>query len=263
VSGDGAFEDEMEFLRRTPADDDLAAFAAAVRVTLLDEPDRTAFATLVPRLAETARASAAEGADRGGTTERRPAARRPRWAPALRVAIAIALVPLLTAGLAVAGVKLPAAADDAFESVGVELPNQAASDDGGDAAPGAEDGGSEAPGATATGRDNAAEKSGQGQSKSNPAREGGRANGTNGRGRALGKRGLAPGQLKPKKNGGSEGNGNAIGRTDSTPPGQAKAKAEKGSSRSAGGSAKGDGVATGGGKAKGSGKLKSGKLKSK
>jgi hypothetical protein len=256
MSGDGAFEDEMELSgRRKPADDDLAAFAQAVRVTLLDEPDRTASATLVPRLAETARASAADGADRGGTTKRRPAARRPRWAPALRVAIAIALVPLLTAGLAVAGVKLPAVADDAFESVGVELPNQAASDDGGDAASGAEDGGSEEPGAT--GQDNAPEKRGQGQSKSNPAREGGRANGTNGRGRALGKRGLAPGQLKPKKTGGSQGNGNAIGRTDSTPPGQAKAKPEKGSGGSAGGSDKG------GGKAKGQGKLNSDKVKSK
>jgi hypothetical protein len=256
MNGNGAFEDEMELSgRRKPADDDLAAFAQAVRVTLLDEPDRTAFATLVPRLAETARASAADGADRGGTTKRRPPARRRRWAPVLRVAIAIALVPLLTAGLAVAGVKLPAAADDAFESVGVELPNQAASDDGGDAAPGAEDGGSEEPGAT--GQGNAAEKRGQGQSKSNPAREGGRANGTNGRGRALGKRGLAPGQLKPKKTGGSQGKGNAIGRTDSTPPGRAKAKPEKGSAGSAGGSAKG------GGKAKGRGKLKSDKVKSK
>jgi hypothetical protein len=256
MNGNGAFEDEMELSgRRKPADDDLAAFAQAVRVTLLDEPDRTAFATLVPRLAETARASAADRADRGGTTKRRPPARRRRWAPALRVAIAIALVPLLTAGLAVAGVKLPAVADDAFESVGVELPNQAASDDGGDAAPGAEDAGSAAPGATTTGQDNAAEKRGQGQSKSNPASEGGRANGTNGRGRALGRRGLAPGQLKPKKTGGSEGNGNAIGRTDSTPPGQAKAKKDS--------SGSGAGSATGGAKAKGSGKVQSDTVKSK
>jgi hypothetical protein len=244
VSGNGAFEDEMEFLgRQKPADDELAAFAQAVKATLLVEPDRAAAADLIPRLAEAARASA--GADRADrvTTRRRPAARR-RWMPLARVGIAIALVPLLSAGLAFAGVSLPGPANDAFESVGVELPNQAAPDgDDDSAAPGAEDG--ETDEAGSTGQDNAAEKRGHGKSKSNPAREGGRANGTNGRGRALGKRGLAPGQLKPKQTGGSQGSGNAVGRTGSTPPGQAKVKPEKKSTSPGGGSDKGAGAAKG------------------
>jgi hypothetical protein len=236
VSGNGAFEDEMDLLRRQkPADDELAAFAQAVKTTLLTEPDRAAAADLIPRLAEAARA---HRSDRVPTRERPPAARR-SWMPIARVGIAIALVPLLSAGLAFAGVSLPGPANDAFESVGVELPNQAApdGDDDSGAAPGAEDG--ETDEAGSTGQGNAAEKRGHGKSKSNPAREGGRANGKNGQGRALGKRGLAPGQLKPKKTGGSQGSGNAVGRTGSTPPGQAKVKPEKKSTSSRGGSGKG------------------------
>jgi hypothetical protein len=232
VNGNGAFENEMDFFRRQkPADDELAAFARAVKVTLLEEPDRTAVADLIPRLAETARASAA-----AAPTKERPVAARRGWAPVLRVAIAVALVPLLSAGLAFAGVSLPGPANDAFETVGVELPNQAASSEEDDTgtATGDEDGATDEAGDE--GPANAAEKRGHGKSKSNPAREGGRANGKNGRGRALGKRGLAPGQLKPKT--GGQGNGNAVGKTGSTPPGQAKDKPAKGSDGSGGGSGK-------------------------
>jgi hypothetical protein len=239
VSGNGAFEDEMDLLRRqNPADDELAAFAQAVKTTLLVEPDWAVAADLTPRLAEAARASArTDRADRV-PTRARPATARRRWMPIARVGIAIALVPLLSAGLAFAGVSLPGPANDAFESVGVELPNQAApdGDDDSGAAPGTEDG--ETDEAGPTGQGNAAEKRGHGKSKSNPAREGGRANGKNGQGRALGKRGLAPGQLEPKT-GGSQGNGNAARRTGSTLPGQAKVKPEKKSTSSGGGSGKG------------------------
>jgi hypothetical protein len=53
-----------------------------------------------------------------------------------RIAIAVAAIPALFAGLAVAGVKLPGPADSAFESVGIELPNQEADgDEQGTAAP--------------------------------------------------------------------------------------------------------------------------------
>jgi hypothetical protein len=241
VSGNGAFEDEMDLSRRQkPADDELAVFAQAVRVTLLEEPDGTASsAYLIPRLAEAARASAA--ADRGAM-RKRPAAARSGWAPVLRVAIAIALVPLLSVGLAFAGVNLPGPANDAFETVGVELPNQAAPDDEDDSGTGTstQDEGTGEPGAE--GLSNAAEKRGHGKSKSNPAREGGRANGTNGRGRALGKRGLAPGQTKPKRSSdGSDGNGTAVGKYGLTAPGQAKDKPAKRSIGSGGGSGKGGG----------------------
>jgi hypothetical protein len=246
VSGNGAFEDEMDLIRRhKPEDDELAAFSAAVRATLLEHPDRAATRLLVPRLAEEARAAAQREDRRAGLDGMRVRHRQVggRWWPALRVGIAIALVPLLSAGLAVAGVKLPGPADEAFESIGVELPNQAASDDENGGGTSAEDGEAEEPAAS---QGNAAEQRGHGKSKTNPAREGGRANGTNGRGRALGKRGVAPGQLKPKKTGG--GQGNAVGQTGATPPGQAKDKAQKGSS--GGGSAKG-GKKTGHAKGKG------------
>jgi hypothetical protein len=233
VNGNGAFENEMDsFRRQKPTDDDLAAFARAVKVTLLEEPDRTAVADLIPRLAETARASAA-----AAPTKERPVAARRGWAPVLRVAIAVALVPLLSAGLAFAGVSLPGPANDAFETVGVELPNQAASEEDDDgAATGADEGGADEPGDEGLSN---AEKRGHGKSKSNPARAGGRANGKNGRGRALGKRGLAPGQTKPKRSAdGSQGRGNAVGRTGTTPPGKAKDKPAKGSDGSGGGSGK-------------------------
>jgi hypothetical protein len=246
VSGNGAFEDEMDLLhRQNPADDELAAFAQAVKTTLLIELDPAAASDMIPRLAEAARASAAADL---APTRKRPAAARRRWISIVRVGIAIALVPLLSAGLAFAGVSLPGPANDAFESVGVELPNQAAPDEEGNAgdATGGDDGATGEAGDEGTG--NAAEKRGHGKSKSNPAREGGRANGTNGRGRALGKRGLAPGQLKPKT-GGGQGNGNAVGRTGSTPPGQAKVKPEK-KSTSSGGSAKGAGKGKGAAKGK-------------
>jgi hypothetical protein len=45
---------------------------------------------------------------------------------AARVGIAVALIPLVLAGLAFAGVTVPGAARSAFHSVGITLPNQPA-----------------------------------------------------------------------------------------------------------------------------------------
>jgi hypothetical protein len=159
------------------------------------------------------------------------APRRRRLALAARIAFAVALLPLLSAGLAVAGVTLPGPAQSAFERVGIELPNQAG---GGEATDDDGDGGTDDPEADdkakpgepgAKGRQNAAEKRGHGKDKTNPAREGGRAIGTQGKGRGLGKRGLAPGQSNPNRGGsgrnGGGGNGKAVGKTDTAPPGQA------------------------------------------
>jgi len=50
-----------------------------------------------------------------------------------RVGIAAALLPLLIAGLAFAGVTVPDPARSAFDSVGVELPNQPADEGPGEA----------------------------------------------------------------------------------------------------------------------------------
>ena len=60
----------------------------------------------------------------------RPRARRfrlllPRLVAVARVTAVVALVPLLFAGLAVAGVSLPEPARNAFEAVGVDSPQPA------------------------------------------------------------------------------------------------------------------------------------------
>ena len=212
MSGNGAFEDEMELLRRTRhPDEELTAFAEAVRSTLVDPPNPASAALLVPRLAETARASAPTPSV---AVKSRPRRRR---AIASRVAVVVASIPLLFAGLAFAGVRLPGPADSAFESVGVELPNQAADRE---SSAGSTPGGSEAGEPGRRGLDNAAEKRGHGKEKSNKARERGRGHGAQGNGRALGKRGLAPGNAyghsKPKGGGGGTGQGSGTQKSTSS-----------------------------------------------
>lgn len=217
MSRDRAFGDEMDFLGQRRDGDELAAFARAARTALLVAPDPALTATLAPRLAEAARVSAAR-ADTTTAVMRRPVRRRTQLVA--RVAIAAAALPVLSAGLAFAGVELPGPAKDAFERLGIELPNQtenAVSDENPPAAPAGL-----GTGDSADGKAQANGKRGHGKQKGNPARDRGRGNGKQGRGRALGKRGLAPGH--------STSTGRAVGRTDSTPSGQAKEPPGKGSS---------------------------------
>ena len=110
MNGDGAYEGEMN---------DVATFMTALRAALPTQPDPRLSADLVPRLAETARAATIEAETRA--TRR---SRRPRLGLLVRIGIALAAVPLLFAGLAVAGVTVPEPARDAFDRVGIELPNQ-------------------------------------------------------------------------------------------------------------------------------------------
>lgn len=246
MSYDDAFQDEMGFLRRPERDPELAEFAGAVRAALLP-PKAPGSALIVPRLAEAARASAP--AVTAPVATRAPAPRR-RLGLAARIAFAVALLPLLSAGLAVAGVKLPGPAQSAFESIGIELPNQAddaaqnpnrGGEDGGEGEKADDASGTPAePGAT--GRENAAEKRGHGREKSNPGREKGR--GGVQQGQVPGNSDQAPGHTKPLP---EQSSGKAIGKTDGTPPGQAKkplkpVKPDKGSGStgSRGGSAQGD-----------------------
>jgi hypothetical protein len=104
VSGNGAYPDEMS---------EVVLFRDALRAAVPTQPDRELAATLVPRLAATARSSTIEA-------ETRTSSRRPLVA----VAIAVVLIPLILAGLAVAGVTVPRPARDAFDSIGISLPNQ-------------------------------------------------------------------------------------------------------------------------------------------
>jgi hypothetical protein len=110
VNGNGAYEGEMN---------EVALFQSALRVAVPTQPDARLGRDLVPRLAQAARGSMVQA-------ETRAARRRPhsRLALVARVGIAVALIPLVLAGLAFAGVKVPEAARSAFDSVGITLPNQ-------------------------------------------------------------------------------------------------------------------------------------------
>ena len=110
MSGYGAYEGEMN---------DAALFMSALRAAVPAQPDPRLGADLVPRLAEAARASTIEAETHA--VGRRP---RSRLAAVVRVGIAVAAVPLVLAGLAFAGVTVPQPARTAFDSVGIELPNQ-------------------------------------------------------------------------------------------------------------------------------------------
>jgi hypothetical protein len=178
VSPEGAYEGEMN---------DVAQFMTSLRAAAVAEPDPRIGADLVPRLAEIARASTIEAETRA--TRRRP---RSRLRMLARVGIAVAAVPLLLAGLAYAGVTLPEPAQNAFDRLGLELPNQA----GGNNSAGASDEDSSVSGTT---KDTTV----SGQGNSHAAHQHALQQRQKARGKALGHE-----------------RGKAIGLNESTPPGQ-------------------------------------------
>ena len=108
MSPNGAYPDEMDAVVPT-------------------RPDPEVRTLLVPRLAEVARVATLEAETHArdrATPDRVSPQPRSRRALVARVAVAVALVPLALAGLAFARVAVPAPARDAFESVGITLPNQ-------------------------------------------------------------------------------------------------------------------------------------------
>ena len=106
---------------------EVALFESALRVAVPTQPEPRIGRELVPRLAQIARAATIEAetqaSTRGTVPRRGPRSRR---ALVARIAIAVGLIPLVLAGLAVAGVTVPSPARDAFDSVGITLPNQPA-----------------------------------------------------------------------------------------------------------------------------------------
>jgi cell division protein FtsN len=115
VNGNGAIWSEMN---------EVALFQSALRVAVPTRPDPRIGVELVPRLAQVARAATIEvetQASRRGSALRSGRGRR---ALVARVAIVVGLIPLVLAGLAFAGVTVPAPARDAFDSLGITLPNQ-------------------------------------------------------------------------------------------------------------------------------------------
>jgi hypothetical protein len=115
MSGNGAYEGEMK---------NVALFENALRAAVPTRPDPALGTTLVPRLAAVARAATLEAETQ--PSRRDTPAPRSRLALVARVGIAVALIPLVLAGLAFAGVTMPSPARSAFETVGITLPNQPA-----------------------------------------------------------------------------------------------------------------------------------------
>jgi len=190
VSGNDAYEGEMN---------EIVLFETALRAAVPTRPDPRLGAALVPRLAEVARASTIEAETqtmRRGAVRRRP---RSRLALVARVGIAVALVPLVLAGLAFAGVTLPEPARSALDSVGVTLPNQPSSDD-----QGADHRKSSEPSTGTTGTTETATVKSDAQSKGNSAaaHQHAREQREKARGKAIG-----------------HSRGKAIGLNDLTPPG--------------------------------------------
>jgi hypothetical protein len=122
VNGDGAYESEMN---------EVALFESALRVAVPTRPDPLIARDLVPRLARLARAATIEAESQASGWRAGVAGRRSRLALVARVGIAVALIPLVLAGLAFAGVTVPAPLRDAFDSLGIELPNQPSERQGG------------------------------------------------------------------------------------------------------------------------------------
>jgi hypothetical protein len=245
MSGNGAYPDEMDF-----SQPEIASFSRAVRATLVREADPAASAVMVRRLADEARASATVAAERTERTSTAPLRSGRRTRPRRRlalVAVAVLALPLLTAGLAAAGVRLPDAADSAFETVGIELPNQGTGDDPADQDQGSgNDGEPAASPAAEPGGENAVKGDRrQGNGPPEHSNAGGNQNpgsnsGGNGNGKAKGKPAAPPGQTKPKPPNNAGGNGKAVGQ-GGTPPGQAKKPAGSGDSGSAGNQGQGEG----------------------
>jgi cell division protein FtsN len=193
MSGNGAYEGEMN---------SVALFENALRAAVPTRPDPKLGATLVPRLAEIARAATLEAETHPLRT--RTAAPRSRLALVARVGIAVALIPLVLAGLAFAGVHVPSPARSAFESVGITLPNQPSSDSSD-----AEGTKSENPSGKAKGNDvsNSDKPEAGSKGRSEAAHKHAREQHNKAKGKALGHE-----------------KGKAIGLNGSTPPGQAKPK---------------------------------------
>lgn len=130
------------FTRQTDTELDaetLEAFASRVRDTYATAPDEAITARQLAAITASAR-RLADRDPQASVDRSRPEARilgsQNRWRNAMRrnrpfvvaaklAATAVAAVALM-AGLAVAGVTLPAPAQDAFDKAGVDLPNQAA-----------------------------------------------------------------------------------------------------------------------------------------
>lgn len=188
---------------------EVALFQSALRTAVPSQPDPSLGTRLVPRLAEAARLATVEAETHA--VRRRPRSRR---ALVARVGIAIALIPLVLAGLAFAGVTVPSPARSAFDKVGISLPNQPAATSQ----------------ATPAGQGSSGKNDG-GQTTTAKSEAGGKGNSAPAHQHALEQQAKAQG----KAVGHTQGKG--IGLHGSTPPGQAKEPGPPSQSNAGGNSA--------------------------
>jgi hypothetical protein len=212
---------------------EVALFTAALRAAVPAQPDPGMRSTISPRLAAAARSSTIEAETRTSRPAEGLRSGRPRSRRALvAVAAAVAVIPLLLAGLAIAGVTVPAPARHAFHSVGITLPNQPP-DHGGTApvgekarGPSGQGGGDEVSGGAGAKSTGNGGNSATAQEHARIQREKaeGKANGR-GQGRAVGLNGTTPpGQAKtpPGHQKTPAGQTKVPPGQEKTPPGQAK-----------------------------------------
>jgi hypothetical protein len=236
MSGRDAFEDEMGFERRIsdreaegllsdPSRDgapaappQVVAFVRALPAAVPVRPSTGLEAMVVTRAAEAAR-TAGLGAARHSTTTLKAAGGWPSWQRRIAVAaLAIALVPVVMAGLAIAGVTLPEPARDAFESVGIDLPNQSEADDGTPA--GAEDGrNGEEPRTSKGGRGEGDQGAAESQGQAKQPGDGEGADGNGGNGRSGQSRGGGPESTPPGHGATPPGQGGVPPGQGAPPPG--------------------------------------------
>jgi hypothetical protein len=212
VSGNGAYEDEMK---------EVVLFENALRAVVPTRPDPRIGAALVPRLAEVARTATIEAETQ--RTRPRASAPRSRLTLVARVGIAVALIPLVLAGLAFAGVHVPGPARSAFESVGITLPNQPAKHAEGTHGTTHNEGSASGSASTTTDTPNKGNSAAAHQhAREQHAKAHGKALGHE-KGKAIGLNGSTPpGQAKAKETGPpshSNAGGNSENHTTHTPPG--------------------------------------------
>jgi hypothetical protein len=181
--------------------DEVALFERALRVAVPTRPDPLIARDLVPRLARLARAATIEAETQASGWRAGVAGRRSRLALVARVGIAVALIPLVLAGLAFAGVTVPAPARDAFDSLGIPLPNQPS--EGQEGKPAVETKGTQGSGGNDVSDAAKSAKQSEQQGNSKAAHEHARQQRSKVEGTALG-----------------DERGKAIGLNEATPPGQ-------------------------------------------
>ena len=179
------------------------AFIRALPAVVPVAPDPALEDEMIPALAGAAHSAALEASREATSSLDAVRAAAPHWR--LRLAVlgaAVALLPVLTAGLAYAGVELPDPVDEAFDAVGVDLPNQSEVD----TTPAGADG--EGKGKAAGGKDDSSSKDAAGTADQAPAPGGGEGSGDDGgHGNGHGKPEHAGPEATPPGHGG-------------TPPGQ-------------------------------------------